>query len=95
MKAILNLQKILCEYSYKSVIHLIFLVFSLRLPSMDPIMLYAISLHKYANDMTEMIKVADVVAETNLIPPAAPPMPVAPEINCRKNILNYVSEDSM
>lgn len=62
---------------------------------MDPIMLYAISLHKYANDMTEMIKVADVVAETNLIPPAAPPMPVAPEINARGNILNYVPKDLM
>lgn len=60
---------------------------------MDPIMLYAISLHKHANDMTEMIKVADVVAETNLIPPAAPPMPVAPQIISKKNILNYVPKD--
>lgn len=58
-------------------------------------MLYAISLHKYANDMTEMIKVADVVADTNLIPPAAPPMPVPPEINFRKNTLNYLPKDPM
>lgn len=65
------------------------------LPSMDPIMLYAISLHKYANDMTEMIKVADVVAETNLIPPAAPPMPSPPEINFRKNTLNYAPKRLM
>ncbi|XP_018575797.1 uncharacterized protein LOC108914455 [Anoplophora glabripennis] len=69
----------------------------LVLPPMDPLVLYSISLHKYANDMTEMIRVAELATETNLIPPkdAAPPMPVRPEIDIRhkRNNLNYMPKD--
>ncbi|GJQ82087.1 putative histone H3 acetylation [Trypoxylus dichotomus] len=64
------------------------------LQSMDPLMLYAISLHKYANDITEMIRVAELAIELNLIPPedAIPPMPEAIEVPCKhvRNNLNYV-----
>lgn len=64
---------------------------------MDPLVLYSISLHKYVNDMTEMIRVAELATETNLIPPkdAAPPMPVMPEIDIKhkRNNLNYMPKD--
>lgn len=64
---------------------------------MDPLMLYAISLHKYTNDMTEMIRVAELATEMNLIPPedAAPPMPIMPEIHVKhqRNSLNYIPKD--
>ncbi|KAJ8941137.1 hypothetical protein NQ318_004256 [Aromia moschata] len=68
------------------------------LPPMDPLMLYAISLHKYTNDMTEMIRVAELAMETNLIPPedAAPLMPIMPEINVKhtRNCLNFMPKES-
>lgn len=57
-------------------------------------MLYAISLHKYANDITEMIRVAELAIELNLIPPddVIPPLPAIPGIPCRhvRNNLNYI-----
>lgn len=57
-------------------------------------MLYAISLHKYANDITEMIRVAELALELNLIPPedVIPPIPEIPDISCRhvRNNLNYI-----
>ena len=51
--------------------------FLLRLHPLDPLIMYAICLHKYANDMTDMIRVAKLAIESNLIPPedAIPPMP--------------------
>lgn len=65
--------------------------------SMDPLMLYAISLHKYANDMSDMIRVAELAIESNLIPPAdaVPPMPVMPDVNRKhiKNCLNFIPKE--
>lgn len=61
---------------------------------MDPLMLYAISLHKYANDITEMIRVAELAIELDLIPPkdVIPPLPEIPQVSCRHvgNNLNYI-----
>ncbi|CAG9817993.1 unnamed protein product [Phaedon cochleariae] len=67
---------------------------SIVLPPMDPLMMYAISLHKYANDMT---KLTELATDMNLIPPedAAPPMPIMPKIELRhkRNKLNYIPKD--
>ncbi|KAG5865925.1 hypothetical protein JTB14_021171 [Gonioctena quinquepunctata] len=64
------------------------------LPPMDPLMLYAISLHKYANDMTKMTELA---TDMDIIPPedAAPPMPLMPEIELKhkRNNLNFIPKD--
>nr|XP_023020905.1 uncharacterized protein LOC111509391 [Leptinotarsa decemlineata] len=64
------------------------------LPPMDPLMLYAISLHKYANDMRKMTELA---TEMNIIPSedAAPPMPIMPEFELKhkRNNLNYIPKD--
>ncbi|KAI4459401.1 staga complex 65 subunit gamma [Holotrichia oblita] len=66
----------------------------LVLQPMDPLMLYAISLHKYANDITEMIRVAELAIELDLIPPkdVIPPLPEIPQVSCRHvgNNLNYI-----
>ncbi|KAK9688432.1 Bromodomain associated [Popillia japonica] len=66
----------------------------LMLQPMDPLMLYAISLHKYANDITEMIRVAELAIELDLIPPkdVIPPLPEIPQVSCRHvgNNLNYI-----
>ncbi|XP_076260636.1 uncharacterized protein LOC143196650 isoform X2 [Rhynchophorus ferrugineus] len=66
----------------------------LTLPSMDPMMLYAIQLHKWTNDMTETIRLAELAVETNLIPSedAKPPVPEMPEIcvKSKPNILNFM-----
>ncbi|XP_057661034.1 STAGA complex 65 subunit gamma-like [Diorhabda carinulata] len=66
------------------------------LPPIDPLVSYAISLHKYANDMTEMIRVAELATEMNLIPPedAAPPMPLMPEVvlKHKRNKLNFIPQ---
>ncbi|XP_074029112.1 STAGA complex 65 subunit gamma [Leptinotarsa decemlineata] len=57
-------------------------------------MLYAISLHKYANDMRKMTELA---TEMNIIPSedAAPPMPIMPEFELKhkRNNLNYIPKD--
>lgn len=70
---------------------------NLVLPPLDPLVTYAISLHKYANDMTEMIRVAELATETNLIPPedAAPPMPIMPDIHIKHkpNSLNFIPKE--
>ncbi|CAH0554090.1 unnamed protein product [Brassicogethes aeneus] len=67
------------------------------LAPMDPLMLYGISLHKYANDMIEMIRVAELATEVNLIPPedAAPPIPPTPELKVthQRNNLNYIEKE--
>lgn len=67
------------------------------LDSMDPLMLYAISLHKYINDMYEMIRVAELAIESDLIPPAdaVPPMPVMPQIERKHppNCLNFIPKE--
>ncbi|XP_019871954.2 uncharacterized protein LOC109600261 [Aethina tumida] len=67
------------------------------LPPIDPLILYAISLHKYTNDMTEMIRVAELATEVNLIPPedAAPPMPEMPQIDIKhqRNSLNFITKE--
>ncbi|KAF5280756.1 hypothetical protein FQA39_LY17980 [Lamprigera yunnana] len=59
------------------------------LSSMDPLVLYSVSLHKYINDLNEMIRVAELAIESNLIPPAdaVPPMPAMPRIE-RKHVVN-------
>lgn len=57
-------------------------------------MVYAISLHKYTNDITEMIRVAELAIESNLIPPedAIPPIPKMVQVPRRhtRNNLNYI-----
>lgn len=64
---------------------------------MDPLMLYAISLHKHANEMNEKIQVAEVAVESNVQPPAdaALEIPQMPEITmrCMKNSINFVPKD--
>uniref|UniRef100_A0A6P7G6D3 Uncharacterized protein LOC114336410 n=1 Tax=Diabrotica virgifera virgifera TaxID=50390 RepID=A0A6P7G6D3_DIAVI len=71
---------------------------NISLPPLDPLISYAISLHKYASDMTEMIRVAELATEMNLIPPedAAPPMPMMPEIELKhkRNNLNFIPKET-
>lgn len=68
-----------------------------RLESMDPLMLYAISLHKYINDLNDMIRVAELAVESDLIPPpdVVPPMPKMPEIPIQhaQNCLNFIPKE--
>lgn len=63
----------------------------------NPFISYAISLHKYANDMSEKIRVAELAIESNLIPPkdVAPPIldiPPFTQKHCRNN-LNFIPKD--
>lgn len=64
---------------------------------MDPLMLYAISLHKHANEMNEMIQVAEMAIESHVLPPpdAALEIPEMPEINMKyqANSVNFVPKD--
>ncbi|XP_022918049.1 STAGA complex 65 subunit gamma [Onthophagus taurus] len=66
----------------------------ITLQNMDPLIMYTINLHKHANDMTEMIRVAELAIESNLIPPedAIPPIPDKPNLILRhsRNSLNYI-----
>ncbi|CAH1981088.1 unnamed protein product [Acanthoscelides obtectus] len=72
-------------------------MFIFRLPAQDPLVHYTISLHKYVDDMTEMIRVAELATEKNIIPPedAVPPMPlkIKKEFTHKRNSLNYVPKD--
>ncbi|KAK5650211.1 hypothetical protein RI129_001240 [Pyrocoelia pectoralis] len=67
------------------------------LDSMDPMMMYAITLHKYANNMNEMIRVAELAIESGLIPPAdvVPPIPTMPEVQNKhaRNCLNFIPKE--
>nr|CAI5840572.1 unnamed protein product [Callosobruchus analis] len=67
------------------------------LPPQDTQVLYTISLHKYVDNMTEMIRVAELATEMNVIPAedAVPPMPlkIEKEFTNKRNNLNYVPKD--
>ncbi|XP_060525948.1 uncharacterized protein LOC132701784 [Cylas formicarius] len=68
----------------------------ITLPPMDPVMMYAIALHKYAANMTEMIKVAEVAIESKIIPPdTRPVIPKMPKIEFKHkpNPLNFIPPD--
>lgn len=64
---------------------------------MDPLMLYAISLHKHANEMSKKIEVAKKAVRFHKQPPADPALqiPVMPEVNKQytKNSINFVPKD--
>lgn len=60
-------------------------------------MMFSISLHKYLNDMTEKIRVAELAIESDVLPPkdAAPSIP---EFNGfqrkhEQNSLNYIPKE--
>ncbi|XP_018321798.1 uncharacterized protein LOC108734657 isoform X2 [Agrilus planipennis] len=63
----------------------------------DPLVSYAITLHKYINDMSDMIRVAELAIESDLIPPedATSPIPEMPDIVRKhtRNNLNYIPKD--
>ncbi|VEN59874.1 unnamed protein product [Callosobruchus maculatus] len=67
------------------------------LPPQDSQVLYTISLHKYVDNMTEMIRVAELATEMNVKPAedAVPPMPIKIKKECshKRNSLNYVPKD--
>jgi len=70
----------------------------LVLPPMDPLMIYAIQLHKWMVNMTETIRMTELTIESNLIPPAdvkspIPPMPDV-QIKHRLNNLNFMPTKS-
>lgn len=58
---------------------------------------HAIALHKYANDIIEKIRLAEVVIESHVMPPqdVAPPLPEMPkvEIKHKRNKLNYIPKE--
>lgn len=64
------------------------------LDSMDPLIMYAITLHKHMN---EMVRVAELAIESDLIPPAdvVPPIPPMPEVQKKhtRNCLNFISKE--
>ncbi|XP_030755711.1 uncharacterized protein LOC115882033 [Sitophilus oryzae] len=67
---------------------------NLVLPAMDPMVLLAIQLHKWKNDMIEITALAELASRNNLIPSAdaVPPKPEMPAIQSKlkTNILNYM-----
>lgn len=67
------------------------------LPSADPLVLYAISLHKYMNEMTEIIRLTELAVETNVIPSedAAPKIPEMPDVKLlhKQNCFNYIPRE--
>lgn len=69
--------------------------FNFSLNGMDPLIMYAISLHKYANDITE--KIAKLTVETNVLQSndAIGPIPNFIEHNRKhvRNSLNYIKKD--
>lgn len=70
----------------------------LILPPMDPLMIYAIQLHKWMNNITETIRVAELAIEMNVIPSAdaKPPIPTMPDIKLQHklNNLNFMPTPS-
>lgn len=77
--------------------HIDLKVENLMLGNVNPLMSYAIELHKHANDMVDMINVAKLAMESNLIPPrdASLPIPKMPDIEQKHklNNLNYMQKD--
>lgn len=61
---------------------------------MDPLIMYAIQLRKWMNNMTETIRLAEVATESNVIPPedVNVPIPQMPDINLKpkQNSLNFI-----
>ncbi|KAL3280116.1 hypothetical protein HHI36_017621 [Cryptolaemus montrouzieri] len=59
--------------------------------------MYAISLHKYMNHMTEIIRLAELAMEMNVRPSedAAPPIPPLPDIALKhkRNCLNFIPKE--
>lgn len=60
-------------------------------------MMFSISLHKYLNDMTEKIRVAELAIESDVLPPkdAASPIPQFDgfQRKHKKNSLNYIPKE--
>lgn len=70
---------------------------SSSLNSTDPLILHAIALHKYANDLSEKIRVAELAIESNVLPPydAVMPIPEKPKTEQKHvpNSFNYIPKD--
>lgn len=68
-----------------------------RLQPMDPLMLYGIQLHKYYNEIADMVQAAETVIElqqdaTVALCDSVPPMPPVPELTRlqARNSLNFI-----
>ncbi|KAK9871376.1 hypothetical protein WA026_011631 [Henosepilachna vigintioctopunctata] len=63
----------------------------------DSLVIYAISLHKYMYHMSEIIRVAQLAIDGNIMPckEAAPPIPQPPEIfvKHKPNFLNFIPKE--
>ncbi|XP_044761567.1 STAGA complex 65 subunit gamma-like [Coccinella septempunctata] len=70
---------------------------SIVLIPQDPLVTYAISLHKHMTYMTEIIRLAELAIESNVRPSedAAPPVPTLPKVDLkhRFNCLNFIPKE--
>ncbi|XP_045475658.1 STAGA complex 65 subunit gamma-like [Harmonia axyridis] len=70
---------------------------SIVLMPQDPLVMYAISLHKHMTHMSEIIRLAELAIENNVRPSedAAPPVPPLPnvELKHRINCLNFIPKN--
>ncbi|XP_050303572.1 uncharacterized protein LOC126741239 [Anthonomus grandis grandis] len=70
-----------------------FVLDEIRLPPLDPLVLHAIKLHKWMNNMLDTIRLAEVAKETNVMTEDVKiPIPEMPEVKLRHktNKFNYM-----